>query len=106
MVTHYNYSSLQLYNSLQPVFGVATTPRIGYYKIQSVITIDDSKEVLFLSLWKLRFNEEFQNINQVLVDTEIFEFNATINASVDIMGISAKMASRSAFKLSPHFALK
>ncbi len=55
MAKHYNYSSLQLYNSLQPVFGVATTPRIGYYKIQSTVTIDDNEEVLFISLWKLRY---------------------------------------------------
>jgi len=85
MATHYNFSTLQLYNSLQPAFGTTTTARIGYYIIQSIVTIEE--EVLFVALWKLRRNEEFQSTNQVLIESDVFEFNRVVNASVDVTSL-------------------
>ncbi|WP_231463504.1 hypothetical protein [Pedobacter sp. Leaf132] len=85
MATHYNFSTLQLYNSLQPTFGTTTTSRIGYYRIQSVSTIEE--ETLLVALWKLRHNEEFLPVNQVLIDSGVFEFNRVVNASVDVTSL-------------------
>lgn len=85
MATHYNFSTLQLYNSLQPAFGTTTTARIGYYNIQSIVTIEE--EVFLVALWKLRYNEEFQSTNQILIDSDVFEFNRVVNASVDVTNL-------------------
>ncbi|WP_316808091.1 hypothetical protein [Pedobacter agri] len=70
---------------MQPAFGKTTTARIGYYNIQSIVTIDD--EILLVALWKLRFNEDFLPVNQVLIDSDAFEFNPVVNASVDVTNL-------------------
>jgi len=85
MATHYNYSTLQLYNSLQPAHGTTTTARIGYYQIRFITTVEE--EVLLIALWKLRHNEEFLPVNQVVINSDVFEFNRVVNASVDVTSL-------------------
>ncbi|WP_231492239.1 hypothetical protein, partial [Pedobacter sp. Leaf170] len=74
------------YAYLQPTFGTSTTARIGYYQIQST-TIIDEENILLIALWKLRYNEEFLPTNQVLIDSDVFEFNRVLNASVDVTSL-------------------
>jgi len=86
MAIHYNFPTLQLYNSLQPAFGTTTTPRIGYYQIQSMAIVGE-ENILLVALWKLRYNEEFLPANQVLIDSDVFQFNRVLNASVDVTSL-------------------